>query len=161
MKRLKLIHSVAFAFYAIEALLGAALALMSYMAVSGTDTSGELNFGTALALGIFTVFVVIFAIFALVKIICALLKLVDLIKNIRGFTIVCMVFDALLASLYAYLMLASGDDASYILIPTLALSLLSLILNALSLNDRLRNPLNYYVNPLLTHEESNGQNTLN
>ncbi|MBO5907155.1 MAG: hypothetical protein J6Q85_03280 [Clostridia bacterium] len=163
MKRLKLINSIVFSFYTLEALFSIALAVMSYVFIrttQGPDTSRELNFGVALTLGIFAVFIVIFSLFALLKIITAVLKLIDLIKNVRSLAVACMVFDGLFASLYTLLILEAGDDASYVMVPFLVLSLLSLLLNLISLGDKLRNPLKYYVNPLLTRTDD-GQNTLN
>ncbi len=159
MKKLKIINSIIFTFYVLETIFAIGLAIMSYLGLSSTvnqEPGGNGSFAAALAMGVLAVLTIIFSAFALAKLIPAVLKLIDLIKNKRGLAIACMVFDTLFAALYTLAILETDDNSYYLVIPFLTISLISLLLNAISLSGRLRNPLRYYVNPLQSGEENNG-----
>lgn len=159
MKKLKIINSTVFSVYILEMLFAIALALMSYFGVlkaQGTSPWGDGSLATAIALSVFAVLIVVFGAFAILKLICVLLKLWDLIKNKRAPTIACMVFDVLFLSLYSIAILETSDGAYYVVLPFLAISLISFILNTVSLFGRLRNPLKYCATPFMTSEEHDG-----
>ena len=123
--------------YLTHFLVGLILFLVIFITAFTTEPSPEGWDWVGLAL--LTLFSLLVAIYTVILLLPLLFSFLSFRKDKRGFTIACIPFDTLyiLAHLiYLITLVAGGESAALVLVPTLALSCATLILNILALKNK-------------------------